>query len=340
MTHIYLTRSDVKIGTNAGRLTVKLVDGSLLQDIPMSSVESLNVFGNPQISTQLVRECLVARIPIGYYSEDGHYFGKISSFENLDPVRQKRQVHLSDNKSFCLAWSKLVVAAKILNSVTVLNSMADVYALSDDDMHGLFHSLDTLKYAESLDMVLGLEGSAARNYFQCMSKLVIGDGFSFDGRNTRPPKDPVNAMLSYGYSLLHRGILGAVERHGLHPYFGFMHRLKQGHAALVSDLIEEFRAPLVDKVVLDLVNSGDLAPDDFRKAEGGAVFMGRNAMGRLTDALSAEMSSKRHYFEPYGDGCSYGFHAMLDKKLCGVIEAIETGNPKAYHPAIWSAGDE
>lgn len=340
MTHIYLTRSDVKVGSSDGRLTVKHGDGSLLQDIPMSAVESLNVFGNPQISTQLVRECLSAGIPVGYYSEDGHYFGKLSSFGNLDPARQKMQMVLTDNEAFCLVWSKRIVAAKIINSMAVLGSMSDIYRFTEDDLGGLLHSLETLRYAENRDMVLGLEGNAAKSYFRCLSKLVIGEGFSFSGRSTRPPRDPVNAMLSYGYSLFHRSIIGAVERHGLHPYFGFMHKIKYGHAALVSDLIEEFRAPLVDRAVISLVNSGELSTSDFRQADGGAVYMSKSSMSRLTDLLSGEMNTKRRYFQQYGDGCLYAFHAMLDKKMCEVVDAIESSNPSAYRPAIWNVEDE
>ena len=103
---------------------------------------------------------------------------------------------------------------------------------------------------------MGYEGNAAKCYFGCYAKLLSDTGFSFDGRNSRPPKDPVNALLSYGYSILHRSIVGAIERHGLHPYFGFLHAVQRGHAALASDLIEDYRAFLVDKAVLSFVRSG------------------------------------------------------------------------------------
>lgn len=337
MTHIYLTRSDVKIGTAQGRLTIKQVDGDFEKSVPLSGVDSINVYGNPQLSTQLIRECLSSRIPVGYFSEDGHYFGRISSFENLDPARQKKQILLTDNQEFCLAWSKRIVSAKILNSIEVLNSMSEVYVFSDDELRGLYHSLDTLRFAESVDMVLGLEGNAAKTYFACLPKLVCDDGFAFSGRSTRPPKDPVNSMLSYGYSLFHRNIISAIERHSLHPYYGYMHKIKRGHAALASDLIEEYRAPLVDRTVIALVNSGEISSDDFTRAPDGAIYMSRGVMKRLTGLFSGVMGERCRYFSAYGDGRSYAFQAMLDKKLCSLADAVELCNPEVYQPYVFEA---
>lgn len=337
MTHIYLTKSDVKIGFSQGRLTIKQVDGDFEKSVPLSGVDSVNVFGNPQLSTQLIRECLSSKIPVGYFSEDGHYFGRISSFENIDPVRQKKQILLTDDREFCLAWSKRIVSAKIRNSIALLRSMNDIYAFSDEEMRGLWHSLDTLRFAERVDMVLGLEGNAARSYFACLSKLVCAEAFTFSSRSTRPPKDPVNSMLSYGYSLFHRSIIGAIERHSLHPYFGYMHKIKRGHAALASDLIEEYRAPLIDRTVISLVNSGEISPDDFTKMPDGAIYMSRSVMKRLTDLFSDAMGERCRYFAAYGDGRSYAFQAMLDKKLSSVADAIEQCDPEVYQPYVFEA---
>jgi CRISPR-associated protein Cas1 len=110
------------------------------------------------------------------------------------------------------------------------------------------HSLDNLHFAESVDASIGFEGNAAKEYFKCLSKAILPEEFKFRGRSTRPPKDPFNSMLSFGYSIFYRNIIGAIERHGLHPYFAFMHKSKLGHASLASDLIEDLRAPLVDKL--------------------------------------------------------------------------------------------
>lgn len=336
MTHVYLTRSDVKLGFSQGQLVIKReADGSDYR-LPFCNVESINVFGSPQLSTQLVRECLLSNVPIGYYSEDGHYFGKAVSLDHADPFRQRRQILLTCDEDFCLTWAKIIVGAKIKNSLAFLSSMNDVYGYSTDETSGMAHSLRCVAQASSVDEVLGFEGNAAKCYFRCYAKLFSVSAFSFEGRNSRPPKDPVNALLSYGYSFMHRNIIGAIERHGLHPYFGFMHKIKRGHAALSSDLVEECRALIVDRLVLELVRSSDITPDDFTIASTGAVYMTKPLLERVTDSLSDAMAERGQYFQAYGDGYRYGFHAALDKKLCSVIDAVDSGDATKYRPFLWN----
>lgn len=335
MAHVYLTSDDLKVGIFQGRLTIKQQDNVEERSIPLSNVDSINVFGGSQLTTQLIRQCLTDGIPVGYFSDEGHYFGRISAFVSLDPERQKKQIKLTDNAEFRLRWAKRIVAAKILNSKALLCSMDDVYSFSEQDLNAINHSLEALGIAETVDMVLGFEGNAAKAHFKCLSKLVCNDDFAFQGRSTRPPKDPVNAMLSYGYSLFQRNIIGAIERHGLHPYFSYMHKIKRGHAALASDLIEELRAPFVDRVVLGLVNSGEMDKQDFTASENGGVYMSRSLMKRFTDSLTDAMNERLCYFAAYGDGKTYSFQSMLDKKICSVIDAIDQGNPLLYLPVIW-----
>lgn len=335
MAHLYFTQSDLKLGVKDGRLeVVNLKDGSK-RSFPIATVTDISVFGQPQISTRLVRECIARNIPIAYYSDDGHYFGHISSSMRIDPVRQKQQVYLTDNREFCLAWSKQIIRAKLLNSMTLLNSDPDTCTFTDQDLHGLLHSFEYLESADSVDMVLGFEGNAARNYFACLPKLLRNEEFAFKGRSSRPPKDPFNSMLSFGYSLLYRDIIGAIERHGLHPYFAFMHKIGFGHAALASDLIEEYRAPLVDRTVLQMVNDDEVHTSDFYKNDAGAMYMVPNASRKFTNRMSEIMAKSERYFSDAGESKAYGFQAMLDKKLDQLLAAIESRDPSLYTPYVW-----
>ena len=341
MAHVYLTRSDIKLGYSQGQLIVKDDDGDEGdRRLPFCNVDSINVFGNPQLSTQLVRECLSSAVPIGYYSDDGHYLGRAVSPEHADPFRQKKQVMLIDDAGFCLMWAKMAIEAKLRNSLALLLFFDDIYRFPDTELEGLRHSLRCLAGATSIDELMGHEGNAAKCYFGCYAKLFSDTEFSFDGRNSRPPKDPVNALLSYGYSILHRSIVGAIERHGLHPYFGFLHAIQRGHAALASDLIEDYRAFLVDKAVLSFVRSGVASPDDFSRADNGAVYMTRALMRSFTDYLSGEITQRSRFFSAYGDEFRYGFHAALDKKLVSVVGAIDAGDPLLYQPFYWEVDDE
>ncbi|WP_322153454.1 CRISPR-associated endonuclease Cas1 [Paratractidigestivibacter sp.] len=337
MAHIYLMENGAKLGFSQGQLVVKPGGDKLERRFPFCNVESVNVLGGSQITTQLVRECLSANVPIAYFTEDGHYCGMTSCLDHVDPHRQRQQALLTCNDEFCLNWAKTVVEAKINNSLQFLASVGDLYVFSEDELGGLRHSEHYVRQASTVDEVLGFEGNAAKCYFQCYAKLLHGTEFSFGGRKTRPPKDPVNAMLSYGYSFLHRSIIGAIERHGLHPYFGFMHKMKRGHATLASDLIEDYRALLVDKIVLGLAGSGEVSPADFTVAATGAVYLPRPVMEKLTNLLSSALADKARYCQAYGDGYQYGFQAALDKKLCTVIAAIDSADASLYQPFVWSA---
>ncbi|NHM16475.1 CRISPR-associated endonuclease Cas1 [Eggerthellaceae bacterium zg-887] len=338
MSYLYLTESGISLGFSQGSVTVKQKEREEAQTLPLANIDGISVFGKAQLSTQLIRECMAANISIGYYSDEGHYFGKISSFNRIDPDRQKRQVYLTDDAWFCLALSRKIIDAKIRNSLALLNSMRNIYDFEEGDLRGLTHSLNNLRSANSVEMVLGFEGSAARCYFKCLSKLLLDDAFAFRGRNAHPPKDPFNSMISYGYSLLYRNIIGAVERHGLHPYFAYLHKQKYGHAALASDLIEEFRSPLVDKTILDFINAGEVDISEFSCNESGATYLNRSAMKRLTDRFSEILARNQQYFLSYGDRKSYGFQVMLDKKIDSLIDAIEHRDPQRYQPFIWESG--
>ena len=335
MSHLYLVESNLKIGYDQGQLVVKNLDDGSERRLPFAAIDGISVFGMPQLSTRLIRECITSNVAIGYYTEDGHYIGGVSPRDHIDPLRQKQQISLTDDERFCLEWSKKVVSAKIHNSLALLESMGDLYRFNDEELHGLRHSLDNLAYAETVDMANGFEGNAAKAYFQCLAKLVVPEEFAFNGRSTQPPKDPFNSMLSYGYSLLYRNIVGAIERHGLHAHFAFMHKIKRGHAALASDLIEDFRAPLVDKTILELVNAGEIEPDGFTPTERGGFFMAKQTMKRLTDRMTDIMSQRQTFFSAYDDRQAYGFQAMLDKKIVSVVDAIEHRDVSFYRPFVW-----
>lgn len=335
LSHLYLIDSDTKVGFSQGQAVVTYLNDGSERRIPFADVEGISVFGMTQLSTRLIRECISSNVPVCYYSSDGHYFGAISSSEHVNPERQKKQVYLTDDEHFCLEWARRVIEAKIRNSLVLLEEVRGLCELTEEDTKGIKHSLESLPYADSVEMAIGFEGNAAKCYFRCLSKAILPDELRFTGRSSRPPKDPFNSMISFGYSVLFRNIIGAIERHGLHPYFAFMHKIKASHSALASDLVEELRAPLIDKLVLDFVNSEEVGIDDFERNEAGAVYMRREALRRLTRVLSQSIVCGQPFFAAYGDSRSYGFQVMLDKKMKTVIDAIENADASLYRPFLW-----
>ena len=335
--HLHFIKSDISLGLSSGRLSVKnLKDGSLENDFPFADVEGISIFGNPHLSTVLLRGCMQNGIPILFYSSDGHYFGRLLSTAKVDPFRQKAQLYASDNPDFRLILSKKIISAKINNSLAFLKSRPNIYPFADEELRGMYHSLEYIHEASTISEVMGFEGRAAKVYFACLPKLLENEFCNFKGRSARPPKDPFNSMLSYSYSLLYRNIIGALEGAGLNPYFAFLHDMKHGHAALASDLIEEWRAVLVDRVVLDFANDEDLGSEDFHENSKGSVFMDRKIMKRLTTCLGDAMVRKCEYFSNEGDRKHYGFQVALQMKINNLIKAIEKNDPSLYIPFIWN----
>jgi CRISPR-associated protein Cas1 len=231
------------------------------------------VFGNAQITTQAMQFCLRQRIPIYLLSARGRYFGVVDSFDTDPVLLQREQFRRADEPDFCLDLARRFVHGKIANSRIVLQRQSrkrEAPALNEAARR-LKGVLQNSEKAQSLDELRGFEGNAARIYFAAVA-ATLDASWRFKGRNRQPPLDPVNAMLSYGYTLLFYNIYSLLRARGLNPHVGYLHPLRAGHPALASDLVEEFRAIVVDAVVWSLAFNMRLSPSDFvwpqREGEG------------------------------------------------------------------------
>ena len=223
MSYLYVSDQSAVISYSANRFQVKYKDG-MLKSIPAEMLEVIEVFGNVQITTQCLRECLQRGINIIYYSTKGAYFGRVISPGHVNVFRQRRQAELGKDEKFCLEFSKKIIDAKIHNQIVVLRRYAR------NSRENIDRPIAEMKYmqqkvvemAKSVDQLMGYEGNAARIYFRTLGKLIDPE-FAFTGRNRRPPLDPFNSMLSLGYSIILNEIYGKLEGKGLNPYFGMLH---------------------------------------------------------------------------------------------------------------------
>ncbi|MGB0088119.1 MAG: CRISPR-associated endonuclease Cas1, partial [Planifilum fulgidum] len=172
------------------------------------------------------------------------------------------QAHLSEETSLRIARN--LVLAKLKNTRTSLQRFARRKELDFESVIGsLKQAMEQALQAKDLDELRGIEGMAAKRYFEAFPELIRESGFDFHGRSRRPAKDPVNALLNYGYALLRAEITGALQAAGLDPYIGFLHRERYGRESLSFDLMEEFRSILVDNLVVKVINQGMIQPTDF-----------------------------------------------------------------------------
>jgi CRISPR-associated protein Cas1 len=333
---LYIFDSSVKIGFSENRIVVKSAeDGE--KSYPIETVDGVSLFGVPHISTVFIREMLLRGIELYFYSTDGHYFGRMNNPSLVSTEKQRKQALLGTNEPFRLALSKRFVRAKIQNQISLLRAHDESGILGADYFDTMSLSYARAETAASIGVLMGYEGTAARAYFAALSRLLPED-FRFYGRSTRPPKDAFNSLISLGYSLLYKNIIGAVEKHGLNPYFGFMHADSEGHMALVSDLMEEWRAMIVDDTAVQLVKSDALRIEMFTPNEEGGIFMSREGAKILIKATAEKVGRAKRYLSY--DECRYGFQHALDLQLHRLWRAIDNEDPTYYIPVTEWTDDE
>ncbi|MFY9111934.1 MAG: CRISPR-associated endonuclease Cas1 [Desulfomonilia bacterium] len=224
------------------------------------------VFGNVQVSTQALQEMCVRGIPLTFFSTGGWYYGNAHGMTHKNVELRLFQYKAHSDPRKCLALAREMIAAKIENCRTML--MRNHVDLPEHIPVEMKQWADSAREAKDVASLLGMEGMAARTYFSMFSGMIKARendlwAFDFNGRNRRPPLDPVNAMLSYAYSLLVKDITVILQAIGFDPYLGFYHAIRYGRPSLALDLMEEFRPIIADSVVLWVVNNRVLGPEDF-----------------------------------------------------------------------------
>ena len=235
-----------------------------LVELPSLKVGQIVIFGACMITPAALRHCLTQNTPIVLLSQQGKYFSRIESTDDVNIALERLQFERSSDEIFLLECSRNFVRAKLHNSSVLLKRHAEKSenqrlnkAIAD------IHLLEkALERAETIDAVRGYEGQGAAVYFSVFQELFESGTYTFKLRVRRPPTDPVNAMLSFGYSMLFNNLFSMARLHRLHPYVGFLHADKPQHPALISDLIEEFRT-LIDGLVVGIINKRLIGLHEF-----------------------------------------------------------------------------
>lgn len=264
---------------------------NIIQEVQLPHLEQILVFGHSQLTTQLIRECLKRDIPIAFLSRMGYCYGRIIPIERGYRHLAKYQQQLLGVERLLVA--RQIVYAKLRNCRTILqrryrNKLDTNLQITIDR---LSHYSNQALQAESIEKLFGIEGIGAATYFSMFSECLNNPDFIFTARSKRPPGNPVNAMLSFGYQVLWNHIFALVEIQGLDPYNACLHQGSEKHAALVSDLIEEFRAPIIDSLVIYLINRNQInAVDDFEYRDGGC-FLNNSGRKKYLKSFLQRMES-------------------------------------------------
>jgi CRISPR-associated protein Cas1 len=249
------------------------------------------LYGNVQVTAQAMRALLERNVPVSFLSYGGWYYGRATGVESKNVELRLAQHRAAADPQLCLRLARGFVASKIRNGRTLLRRNHEAPPLR------VLSELEQLarkaERADALASLLGVEGTAARSYFGAFTGMLKGSAalsgaFDLDGRNRRPPKDPINALLSFAYSLLTKDFVLAVSAVGLDPLLGFYHQPRFGRPALALDLMEEFRPLVADSAVIGAINGGGFGPDDFQSHPSG-VAMRPAARRRLLLAYERRM---------------------------------------------------
>jgi CRISP-associated protein Cas1 len=249
-------------------------------EIPLAEVDRILVFGNIQLTTPVIGLCLEERIPIIFLSQMGQYKGHLWSETACDLTLQKAQFQRCSDIEFQQTTAREIVSGKLWNSRQFLLRLNRSRHLPEITtiIQQLEDYRDKLSHTLSIDQIRGYEGTGAASYFTAFGQLVDHPDFQFKTRTYHPPLDPVNAMLSFGYTLLFNNVFSLVMAEGLNPHLGHLHGAERPKAYLAFDLMEEFRSPIVDTLIIKLINQKIIKPTDFTwPNDKGAVYFNDTA---------------------------------------------------------------
>ncbi len=281
MAFLYLTEQGSILRKTGNRLLIEK-DGQTLLEVPAREIETILIFGRIQVTTQALHTILGNGIELAIFTYTGRLLGQLTSPTPKNVKLRIAQYEKFKDPNFILQISKSIVAGKILNSLEYLRRFSynhkDINLSNEIQTLTKIHAQVTLQ--TNLEALLGLEGLAAKTYYTGFGKMILGN-FGFDGRRKRPAPDPVNALLSLGYTLVFNEIASLLDGIGFDPYIGFFHKPHYGRPFLAADLLEEFRSPVVDRLTLRLINNRILTQDDFYFHQpSGSMRLKRSALKR------------------------------------------------------------
>ena len=300
MSTLYLIQQGTTVRKDHGRLVISVLQkGEQTErvEVLIREVERILVFGNVQLTTQVVTSCLEVGISVVFLTQLGDYKGHLSSAEGEGMTATLAQYERRSDEGFRLETARAIVRGKLVNAKQLLLRLNRKHKLAEvvAGIQGVESDLAGVELAGEVNALRGYEGAAAARYFKAFGLLIMNPGFTFAGRNRRPPLDPVNSLLSFGYTLLHNHVLSLIFAEGLNPYFGNLHGSERKQMFLAFDLVEEFRAPIVDALVMRLINRKSLSPTDFTwpNEQGGVYLQGtarRLFLKRFEDRMSQPVS--------------------------------------------------
>ena len=317
MTTVHVTKPYCTLKKEGDVLVIHIPeqDGQPRQkiEVPLIKVTRVVIWGDSALTPAALAALLEQKAEIAWLDGLGRFRGRLVPAEGKNSLLRLNQFRAHENPTARLRLARAFVRGKLLNARTLLmraarKSADEAVRQAADRLREVVAQVDQLPHSDTppqdpsrpqagtvWGQLQGLEGAGTAIYFDVFGRLLRADGgLRFDQRNRRPPRDPVNALLSYAYTLLMHSCAGALQACGLDPYIGFLHGSQYGKPSLALDLMEEFRAPIADSVVLTLVNNRVLTSEDFIE-EFGAVRLKDASRRRFLEKFEERMETEIHH---------------------------------------------
>lgn len=335
---LYITSEDMYLALENDNVVVFQADQRKAM-VPLLTLESIISFSYKGASPALMGKCMEKHVSLSFYTPHGRYLCSILGESNRNVLLRREQFRIADKEERSLQFAKVFILGKIFNERWVIERTKRDHAMrvnvdrliaQSQKLRGVLSSIET---CNTIDELRGLEGNAAKEYFYVFDDLILRnkDDFFFEERSRRPPLDPLNALLSFLYSILTRDCAAAVQGAGLDPYVGFMHTDRPGRSSLALDLVEELRAPVVDRFALTLINNGKIHRSDFTEQENGGIFL--NAKGRKIVLTAWQQHKMEQITHPFlKEKISWGLVPHVQAML--LARSIR-GDLEGYAPFLW-----
>ena len=335
---LYITTDDAYLTEESDSVVIRQGSTKLGQ-FPLIAIENIMLFSFKGASPELLGKCAEKGIGVSQYTPNGKFLYRISDKNRGNVLLRKEQYRISDDGSRAMPYARNMILAKVYNQRNTVNRALRDHSMRIDKekftkvSNNLKKKMSDIENVSDIDALRGIEGDAAVDYISVFDDMILDQkgNFSFNGRNRRPHLDNVNAMPSFLYTVLANDCADALEGVGLDSYVGFMHTDKPGRKSLALDLMEELRAPLVDRLVLTLINQRQITGDDFIKEESGAVRFTSDGRKKILKAWQEK--KKLEITHPFLDEkLEWGLVAYVQALL---LARVVRGDMDEYPPFLW-----
>ena len=277
---LYVTTPDSYLARDGENVVIRVAESEKFR-IPVHNIEGIVTFGYTGASPALLGLCAERNVGLSFLTEHGRFWGRLSGPVKGNVLLRRRQYRMADSQEEALSVSRLLIAGKIANCRNIVQRVlrdhgneSNNTALTEASSQLEIRQKQALKAGDA-DILRGIEGDAANTYFGVFNYFIVAqrEDFVMNGRTRRPPKDKVNALLSFVYTLLAHEVQSALETVGLDPYVGFLHTDRPGRPGLALDLMEEFRPYLADRLVLTLINRKQVQAKGFVNRDQSGILM-------------------------------------------------------------------